>query len=50
MKEITLHKKWLRIVAAPLIHSYSMKYWERAVIDRLKEILEKKTNPAMQGF
>jgi carbon monoxide dehydrogenase subunit G len=39
--QVTIHKKWLRIVAVPLIRWYSMKYWEKAVIDRLKMILEK---------
>ncbi len=43
--QVTIHKKWLRIIATPLIKWYSMKYWEKAVIDRLKEILENnKTN------
>jgi len=37
--QVTIHKKWLRIIAVPLIRWYSMKYWEKAVIDRLKEIL-----------
>ena len=39
--QITIHKKWLRIVARPLIRWYSMKYWEKAVIYQLKKILEK---------
>lgn len=39
--QVLIHKKWLRIVATPLIHWYSMKYWEKAVIDQLKKILEK---------
>jgi carbon monoxide dehydrogenase subunit G len=39
--QVTIHKKWLRIVAVPLIRWYSMIYWEKAVIDRLKAILEK---------
>jgi carbon monoxide dehydrogenase subunit G len=38
--QVTIHKKWLRIVAAPLIKWYSMKYWEKAVIVQLKKILE----------
>lgn len=38
---VTIHKKWLRIVAVPLIRWYSMKYWEKAVIDQLRKILEK---------
>jgi carbon monoxide dehydrogenase subunit G len=40
--QVTIHKKWLRIVAAPLIKWYSMKYWEKAVIWELKKIVEKK--------
>ena len=38
---VTIHKKWLSIVATPLIRWYSMKYWEKAVIVELKKILEK---------
>jgi uncharacterized protein YndB with AHSA1/START domain len=40
--QVTIHKKWLRIVAVPLIRWYSMKYWEKAVIDELKKLVEKK--------
>ena len=39
--QVTIHKKWLRIIALPLLRWYSMKYWEKAVIDQLKKILEK---------
>lgn len=39
--QISIHKAWLRLLAAPLIRFYSMKYWEKAFIDRLKEILKK---------
>ena len=39
--QVTIHKKWLRIIAVPLLRWYSMKYWEKAVIDRLRVILEK---------
>jgi carbon monoxide dehydrogenase subunit G len=39
--QVTIHKKWLRMIAVPLLRWYSMKYWEKAVIDRLKKILEK---------
>jgi hypothetical protein len=39
--QVTIHKKWLRIVAVPLLRWYSMKYWEKAVIDQLKKILER---------
>lgn len=38
---VLIHKKWLGIVATPLIRWYSMKYWEKAVIDQLKKISEK---------
>ncbi len=43
--QVTIHKRWLRIVAVPLLRWYSMKFWEKAVIDQLKKILEKH-NPA----
>lgn len=39
--QVTIHKKWLGMIAVPLLRWYSMKYWEKAVIDRLKKILEK---------
>jgi carbon monoxide dehydrogenase subunit G len=39
--QVSIHKAWLRIVATPLIKWYSMKAWEKAVIDQLKKILEK---------
>ncbi len=39
--QVSIHKAWLRIVATPLIRWYSMKFWEKAVIDELKRILEK---------
>jgi hypothetical protein len=38
---VSIHKKWLRTVATPLIRWYSMKYWEKAVIDELKKALER---------
>jgi hypothetical protein len=40
--QVTIHKAWLRIVATPLIKWYSMKYWEKAVINELKKMLEKR--------
>jgi carbon monoxide dehydrogenase subunit G len=40
--QVTIHKKWLRIIAVPLLRWYSMKHWEKAVIDQLKKILEKR--------
>lgn len=39
--QVVIHKTWLRIVATPLIRWYSMKYWERAVIDELRKMFEK---------
>ena len=39
--QVAIHKKWLSVIAGPLLRGYSMKYWEKAVIDQLKKILEK---------
>lgn len=39
--KVTIHKKLLSIFATPLIRWYSMKFWEKAVIDELKKLLEK---------
>jgi len=39
--QVTIHKRWLRVVAKPLIGWFSMKYWERAVIDELRKRLER---------
>jgi carbon monoxide dehydrogenase subunit G len=39
--QVFIHKRWLRIVAKPLIGWFSMKFWEKAVIDELKKRLEK---------
>lgn len=39
--EVDIHKKWLRIIAKPLIGWFAMKAWEKAVIDELRKILEK---------
>lgn len=39
--KVTIHKRWLQIVAVPLIKWYSMKYWEKAFIVELKKMLEK---------
>jgi hypothetical protein len=39
--QVAIHKRWLRIVARPLIGWYSMKYWEKAVINELRKRLEK---------
>ncbi|MCA9362489.1 hypothetical protein KC906_03870 [Candidatus Kaiserbacteria bacterium] len=39
--QVSIHKKWLRLIATPLIKWYSMKFWEKAVIDVLKKLLEK---------
>jgi hypothetical protein len=37
--EVDIHKKWLRIIAKPLIGWFAMKFWEKAFIDRLRELL-----------
>lgn len=39
--QVTIHKRWLRIIAQPLIGWYSMKYWQKAVIDELRKKLER---------
>jgi hypothetical protein len=39
--QVTIHKRWLRVVAKPLIGWFSMKYWEKAVINELRKRLEK---------
>ena len=39
--QVDIHKRWLRIVAKPLIGWFSMKYWEKAVIDVLRKRVEK---------
>lgn len=39
--QVDIHKRWLRIVAIPLIGWFSMKYWQKAVIDELRKRLEK---------
>lgn len=39
--EVDIHKKWLRIIAKPLIGWFAMKAWERAFIDPLRKMLEK---------
>lgn len=39
--QVAIHKHWLRIVAQPLIGWFSMKYWQKAVIDELRKKLEK---------
>ena len=39
--EVDIHKKWLRIIAKPLIGWFAMKVWEKAVVNELRKILEK---------
>jgi carbon monoxide dehydrogenase subunit G len=39
--EVDIHKKWLRIIAKPLIGWFAMKAWEKAFVDQLRKILEK---------
>jgi carbon monoxide dehydrogenase subunit G len=38
--EVDIHKKWLRIIAKPLIGWFAMKAWKKAFINRLMEMLE----------
>lgn len=40
--QVSIHKTWLRIVATPLLRWYSMKYWEKAVINELRKRLERR--------
>ncbi len=39
--QVSIHKRWLRVVAKPLIGWYSMKFWEKAVIGEVRKRLEK---------
>ncbi|MDD5750322.1 MAG: SRPBCC family protein [Candidatus Pacebacteria bacterium] len=39
--QVVIHKRWLRMVARPLIGWFSMKYWQKAVIDELRKRLER---------
>lgn len=39
--QVSIHKRWLRIVAQPLIGWFSMNYWKKAVIDELRKKLER---------
>ena len=39
--QVAIHKRWLRVVARPLIGWFSMKYWQKAVINELRKRLEK---------
>lgn len=39
--QVSIHKLWLEIVAGPLIGWFSMRFWQKAVIDELKKRLEK---------
>ena len=39
--DVDIHNKWLRMIAKPLLGWYSMKFWEKAFIDKLKDIVEK---------
>lgn len=38
--QVVIHKRWLRLVAQPLIGTFSMRYWQKAVIDELRRRLE----------
>jgi carbon monoxide dehydrogenase subunit G len=39
--EVDIHNKLLRVIAKPLIGWYSMKFWEKAFINKLRDILKK---------
>lgn len=39
--QVIIHKCWLRIFAKPLIGWFSMKYWQKAVIDELRKRIER---------
>lgn len=39
--QVTINKRWLRIVAKPLIGWFSMKFWKAAVIDELRKRVER---------
>lgn len=39
--DVEINNVFLRIFAKPLISWYAMRFWKRAVIDKLKEMLEK---------
>ena len=39
--QVAIHKRWLRIIARPLLSWFSMKYWQKAVIDELRKRLER---------
>jgi hypothetical protein len=39
--QVAIHKRWLRIVAQPLIGWFAMNYWQKAVIDELRRRLER---------
>ena len=39
--QVAIHRRWLRIVAQPLIGWFSMKYWQKAVIEELRKRLER---------
>ena len=38
--EVDIHKKWLKIIAKPLIGWFAMKAWKKAVVNKLRKILE----------
>jgi len=48
--QVVIHKRWLRIVAQPLIGWYSMKYWQKAVIDELKKGLRSRNSGEMKNI
>ncbi|MCA9351675.1 hypothetical protein KC929_02760 [Patescibacteria group bacterium] len=39
--QVSIHKPWLRLVATPFIKWFAMWSWKRAVIDKLRRIVER---------
>jgi hypothetical protein len=38
--DVSIKPLWLRLVARPLLGWYAMRFWKRAVIDELRNMLE----------
>jgi hypothetical protein len=47
--DVDIHNRWLRIIAKPLIGWFAMKTWEKAVINRLREMLENQPSSKTSG-
>ena len=46
---VTINRVCLRLVARPLLGWYAMRFWRRAVIDRLKHMLESENGSYLQS-